>query len=85
MPAAGGQSGIAPAKQPNCDPMKRKEVLKSLADLSTEVVEAEAARPAQASPKPSPAGAEQPREPQSPIREPENSGFPGYEHWGLNE
>ena len=65
--------------------MKPKRVLKSLAELFPKVVEPESNRPAQASPKPSPAGVQQPRPNQLFILVPEHSGFAGYPHWGLNE
>jgi len=65
--------------------MKRKTVLKSLDDLSPEVVEPEPGRPAPASPKPTPASVQEPPETQLPILAPEHSGFAGYPHWGLNE
>ena len=85
VPAAGDQSGMAPAKHPNRNAMKPARVLKSLADLSPEVVGAEAARPAEASPKPSRAGEPQPRETRLPVRAPDHCDFTGYQHWGLNE
>jgi hypothetical protein len=65
--------------------MKPKPVLKFLAELYPKVVEAETAKPAQTDPKPSPAGVQQPREIQLPIRAPEHSDFEGYRHWGINE
>jgi len=65
--------------------MKRKTVLKSFDDLSPEVVAPEPERPAQASPKPTPASVQKPPETKLPIAEPEHSGFAGYPHWGLNE
>jgi len=65
--------------------MKPKRVLTSLAELSPEVVEPEPDRPAHAGPKPSAAGAQQPRETQLSILVPEHAGFAGYQRWGLNE
>jgi len=65
--------------------MKHENTLKSLAERSPEMVEMETARPAQASPKATPSGDEQPQETQPPIPVPEYSGFAGYRHWGLNE
>jgi len=65
--------------------MKRKTVLKSLDDLSPEVVEPKPDRRAQASLKPTPASVQGQVETQLPIPVPEHSGFAGYPHWGLNE
>jgi hypothetical protein len=65
--------------------MKTRPVLKSLADLSPEVLEPEPERPAQGNPEPSPADAKMQRENQLHITVPEHSGFVGYRHWGLNE
>ncbi len=65
--------------------MKRKKVLKSLADLSPEVVEPEPARPVQRNPEPGPADAKEQRENQLHIRASECSDFAGYPHWGLND
>jgi hypothetical protein len=62
--------------------MKGKTVLKSLDDLSPELVEPEPDRPTQTNPKPS---VQQLQEIQLPIRAPEHSAFEGYRHWGLNE
>jgi hypothetical protein len=65
--------------------MKAITVLKSLDDLSPEVIGVEVATPAPASPKPNRVAEHQPQETQSPIPVPEYSGFAGYRHWGLNE
>jgi len=65
--------------------MKHENTVKSLADLSAEMVEMETAKPVQASAKPTPSGDQQPQETQSPIPVPECFGFAGYRHWGLND
>jgi len=65
--------------------MKPKTVLKSLAELSSEVVEMGSTKPAQARPKPSPAGVQQLQETGLPFRVPDYSDLAGYSHWGLNE
>jgi hypothetical protein len=65
--------------------MKTRPVLKSLADLSPEVLEPEPERPAQGNPEPSPAEAKTQRENQLHFTVPEHSGFVRYRHWGLNE
>ena len=65
--------------------MKTKPVLKSLADLSPEVLLPELDRPAQGKPEPTPTDAETQRETELHIAVPEDLRFGGYQHWGLNE
>jgi hypothetical protein len=65
--------------------MKPNIVLKSLDDISPEVVEPEPDRPAPDYLEWIPANLKEPRYIPLPDRESEHSGFAGYAHWGLNE
>jgi hypothetical protein len=65
--------------------MKPKLTIKTIADLSSEVVEGATVRPENANPQMAQAGELQPRRTASNSRTPEYCGLRGYEHWGLNE
>jgi hypothetical protein len=65
--------------------MKEKTVLKSLDDLSHEVLEPEADRSAPDYLEWIPESLEEPRHVALPVPEPEHYYSAGYPHWGLNE
>ena len=65
--------------------MKGNTVLKSLDDVSHEVVEPEPDRPAPDYLESISAGLHEPRHVPLPVRESEHSEFPGYRYWGINE
>ena len=65
--------------------MKPRTVLKSLDELSHEVVEPEPDEAAPAHLELIPAGLREPLHVRLPVREPEHSYSAGYRHWGLNE
>ena len=65
--------------------MKSETVVKSLAELSPKMVEAQTAKLAKADAKPLTAAVHQPRQAQLPVRAPDRTEFTGYPHWGLNE
>jgi hypothetical protein len=65
--------------------MKGKTVLKSLDDLSHEVVEPEPDRPAPDYLESIPASLQELRHVPLPVREFEYFEAPGYQHWGINE
>jgi hypothetical protein len=62
--------------------MKTKQVLKSLADLSTEALKTETDKVTRGKAEPSRSDAKEKRENQLRITAPKNSGYP---HWGINE
>ena len=65
--------------------MKEKTVLKSLDDLSHEVVELEPDKPAPDYLESIPVSLHELRHVPLPIRKSEHSDLTGYLHWGLNE
>ena len=65
--------------------MKPKTVLKSLSDLSSEILQAEPVRPMRVNPETRPADKTTQRQNQARIQVLEQPGFAGYSHWGLNE
>jgi hypothetical protein len=65
--------------------MKQKTVLKSLDDLSPEVVEQEPDKSAPGRPESIPAGLRERRHVPLPVRESKHFYSTAYRHWGLNE
>jgi hypothetical protein len=81
----GAQSRMAPARHKTCDPMKPPKTLKSLTELTVEVMEIESEKPSRGASKQRLADNQPPQETPLPDPTPEFSGFAGYPHWGLNE
>jgi hypothetical protein len=63
---------------------KSETILKSLADLPTGTVEAQASKPVEPNAKP-PAGVHRSQQVRLDVRGPDNTELTGYRHWGLNE
>lgn len=61
--------------------MKYEYTIKSLAELSPELLDPESAKPT----PPTPAGIQQPQQTQSLVPAPDYSKFEAYRHWGLND
>jgi hypothetical protein len=66
-------------------PMKRNKVLKSLAELSSELLRAEAARPEQTKPGQSEVATQETRQTPQPISFSTDSDARGCQRWGINE